>query len=131
MTARRKTQASDRKEEFLDRSLPCRLGRGDYEEKGVELRKELDLLAIEKSEAKETMAGCKARIAAREGEVSRLGKILRTGQEERLVRCSKVTDYLAGEVRVSRTDTGEVIEHRPLLAHEMQKELVPAEEDGE
>lgn len=125
MSTRRKTKTSDRKEEFLDRELPCKLEREDYEQKGAELGKELDALDVARAIAKQAATGHKAEIASHERRVAKLGRILREGQEERLVRCSKVIDYVAGEVTVTRTDTGEVLEHRALLAHEMQKELMP------
>lgn len=136
MARAKEPKQADRKEEFLDRALPCRLTQDEFTFLGSRLGRELDELYTAKSEAKETMTRLKAAIATREREVARLGRVLREGHEERLVRCHKIIDYAANQVTIARTDTGEVLESRGISALESQRDLIPADfgsslEDGE
>jgi hypothetical protein len=48
---------------------------------------------------------------------------VREHKELRLVKCEKVLDFDAGEVREVRLDTGEIIGTRPMSSTERQKEL--------
>lgn len=124
--AKKKTKHRDRKEEYFTRQMPCQLTSEDYAARGEELGKEPEGLAMAKSAAKQDVAMHKSTIAGHEKKVERLGRTLRDGSEERPVRCLRIINYIQGQVTVTRTDTGQVIEERGLLEHERQVELVPA-----
>ncbi len=65
----------------------------------------------------------KAEITALEGTMTMMSEKIRSGYEHRNIECKKEFDYKAGYVIVTRLDTGEVIEERPMDAEETQRKL--------
>lgn len=68
----------------------------------------------------------KAQIKALDDEISKMGRELRTGEQERTVKCNEVFrkhDDNTGWIYVIRLDTFDEVERRPATAHETQRYL--------
>lgn len=77
-------------------------------------------LEVEKLAA---LADFKARREELEKSIADLGRTLQTGTELREVSCETVIDEGGTRAETVRTDTGEVIDFRPLTADERQREM--------
>ena len=64
--------------------------------------------------------GYKAIIEESYADVSNLTQTIRRGKVDRMVQCEIKKDYRLGHIRVSRMDTYEVIESRPMTTQERQ-----------
>lgn len=72
--------------------------------------------------AKSAAAEFKAKLTEINGRINKLARFLGTGEERRGVECSAFYDYSNARVTVTRTDTEEVIEDRPMEEGEKQME---------
>lgn len=63
-------------------------------------------------------------------EVSTHAALLRRGKRDTAVQCSILRDYRIGSVKVTRMDTMEVIEYRPMSAQERQMGMRFPSEEG-
>lgn len=62
----------------------------------------------------------KATIEEAYADVSKLTQIIRRGKLDKPVQCEIKRDYRLGSIRVTRMDTWEVIESRPMTTQERQ-----------
>jgi hypothetical protein len=77
----------------------------------------------EQDQLKQVKKDFESRIADHEGNMKRCAERLRSGYEFRPVECEKVLDFKLGNAIITRTDTGEIVEERPLTDDERQDSL--------
>lgn len=103
--------------------LPVRLTREEKEQASTGLAEALD--QEEKLELE--LAGVKREFKDRAEElttkVRHLGRLVRTGVEERTVECEVRPNWRNGTMETFRLDTGEMVNFRPLSREERQREL--------
>jgi len=103
----------------------CRVELQDKEkiELGRLMADSQERVAESEANAKSAAAQYKGEIELAKADFGRACSLVRAGYEERQVECERVFDYVKGEARVTRLDTGEVIEQRPLTEDEKQSEM--------
>lgn len=109
----------DTREEF--RRLPCVLTDLERLEYGESMARTVVEIGKKEDERKAAAEKYKAEISELEKLKNIDARIISTGNVEREVEVRILLDYRACSVRVSRHDTGEVIEHRPMTSLERQK----------
>ena len=105
------------------RQLKCLLNddeRGHRLRELLDLEDRLDTLADELAAVK---AQHKLKVGDAETRLRVLRKALRSGEEEREVRCSSAPDWEARKMVTTRDDTSAVVDARPLTDHELQGRL--------
>lgn len=107
----------------LTRQLPCILTDEEKLNLGQEVGKESQELQEATDRKKEVTAQLTAEVESHRAAVQRLGSLLSNGFEYRPVKCEMRIDRKKDLVVTTRTDTGEVIERRPLRPSEMQNSL--------
>ena len=108
------------------RSLPCVLTEPELLERGNRVADVLRDLEDLDEKRKQAAADFKGRIDVLDATARQLGKEIRTKTEYRMVEVVRETDYRRNVAEVVRSDTGEVIESRPLTPAERQMEIQPA-----
>jgi len=97
---------------------------------GKEIARARQELAAVNDELDEVKSQFKSKIESCEKEQNRFMVLLNNGYEYRQVECEVVNDYKAGTVRVTRMDTGELVEERAMNDIDRQRELpMPARSD--
>jgi hypothetical protein len=116
---------------IVPKTLKCLLTDQEKLEFAAEVGRETQLHAAAKERKKEVMAQLTADVELHRTAVDRLGTLLANGYEYRTIDCLEVLDYELAVVRVTRTDTGEVCDIRPMTPSERQRELPlrPADQD--
>ena len=105
-------------------TLPCRLSELEVRQRAKEAAREENEIRAAEKDKKKAMSEYKARIETHQGELARLSEMVRSEVEYRDVQVEIELDYTLGMVRVTRTDTGEVIEPgRPMTRDEKQMRL--------
>lgn len=66
----------------------------------------------------------KGKITEQEGIIEKLSPVIHSGTESRDVKCEELKDWVTGTVKVTRLDTMEVIEDRPMREDEKQVQLL-------
>jgi len=56
----------------------------------------------------------------RRTEMDNLAQVVAQGAEMRMVSCRKEVDYVKGTIKITRLDTGKVLEDRPLIEEDMK-----------
>lgn len=107
----------------VTRTLPCKLSEKELAKLGPKLASNMDKIEAVEAAKKTADDGFKKDIGLLEEVSTKLRGMLRSGTEEREVKCEEVTDYRAGEVRVTRLDTGETYEKRNMTKDEVQLPL--------
>lgn len=107
----------------VPRLLLCKLSDRELAKAGQDLEANLSKIEAKESEKKAAVDAIKADVELLEGITSKLRGILKSGGEEREVKCEEVTDYRNGEVRVKRLDTGETFSKRTMMPSEYQLPL--------
>jgi hypothetical protein len=79
------------------------------------------------SEAKSVAKDYAAQVSEQDAIIAKLSPRINSGKETRDVVCYQVSNWNTGRVIVSRSDTGEVIEDRPMREEEKQREMVIVE----
>lgn len=105
------------------RKLPCKLTEKEMAKFGEDLNSTLDKIDLIEEKKKSANDQFKADTSLLEEAVKRLRDMVRSKAEERDVECIQETDYIHGEVRVKRLDTGEVFSRRSMMASEKQLPL--------
>jgi hypothetical protein len=105
------------------KDLVCDLSREEVESRGQDMAAAKERSSELEGQFDKEKKAWKAKIEDCEREVSRLAGEIISRKTVRPVKCQKVLDFEAGEVREARLDTGEIIATRPMSATERQKEL--------
>jgi len=111
------------------RKLPCPLTSEEMLERGQQLaavQEEADQLEEARKAAD---AEAKARIKRLDERAARLRRDIIRKEEDRDIECDVAHDYVRGLVTVTRCDSGEMVEQRPMNMDERQATLIT--EDGE
>ena len=105
------------------RDLVCALTRDEVAAHAEELAQLIDRETSTEAEFDSVKKTWKNKIEDIKREILSTSTKVREHKEMRLVRCQKVLDFEAKEVREVRLDTGETFNTRPMSAAELQKEL--------
>ena len=105
------------------RSLACKLTKEARAKAGEDLEANLSKIEAVEATKKAASEQAKADIELLLEVQVKLRNMIKTGAEEREVKCEEETDYRHGEVRVKRLDTGEVFSKRNMAKDEMQLPL--------
>jgi hypothetical protein len=92
-------------------------------ESAGKIGRQTQLLAEARERKKEVTAQLNADVEVHRTEVDRLGTLLANGYEYRPVECVESRDFESATIRITRTDTGEIVEDRPMTPAERQREL--------
>jgi len=90
---------------------------------GDEMAAAVEQIAEIQEDKAKYMAGIKDRLSKAEGVINSNGRKLRQGWELRMIECSMVKDFETNFVKITRNDTGEVVEERAMTVEERQREL--------
>lgn len=112
-------------EEKETRSLSVMLTEEEARAKGIELASYVQQLNELEERAKQISADMKKEIKALQAKVMVLTRIVRTGKEDREVECYERRNNSLMTIETYRTDTGELVETRPMSANERQLAMFP------
>ena len=107
----------------LTKTLPCKLSEKELARAGKDLADNMDKIEAIEQQKKTADDGFKKDIGLLEEVTTTLRGMLKSGTQDREVKCEQITDYRNGEVRVKRLDTGEVYEKRNMTKAEAQLPL--------
>lgn len=107
----------------LTRSCKVLLRDSEILESAGKIGRQTQLLAEARERKKEVTAQLNADVEVHRTEVDRLGTLLANGYEYRPVECVESRDFESATIRITRTDTGEIVEDRPMTPAERQREL--------
>jgi hypothetical protein len=107
----------------VTRTLPCKLTEKEKSKMGEDLENNMTKIEAIESAKKTADAGFKEDIGLLEEAQALLRGMIRTGTQDREVKCEQETDYRAGEIRVRRLDTGDVFSKRNMTKEETQLPL--------
>lgn len=105
------------------RELPFSLTPEELTLRGRVIGEKMDQRRQLDEEKLEVMADFKARRECLDKSIADIGRTLQTGTELREVDCETVIDEGGVRAETVRTDTGEIIDFRPLTADERQREM--------
>ncbi len=122
-----KKKSNDIIEETCKKYLKYTFTEDEIKELGKSLAKVFSDHSEAEARLKSVSTQIKAEITALEGAMTLSSEKIRSGYEHRNIDCKKEFDYRLGTVTITRIDTGEVVEERPMDAEEKQRkfELVP------
>ena len=119
----RVTEAVNREGVIIEDRLPVRLTDGevlDVSRKSAELHRQRGYIEDEKKESASLYEG---KIEALDKEISEMQNVIRSQQEWRTVQCEKKMHFDIGQVTITRLDTGDIVETRPMTREERQMSL--------
>lgn len=90
---------------------------------GKKLAEAVRTLVNVQAQAKSAASQFKAKIDEQQAKINGLQCLISDGYELRNVACTNIMDYTDVVVRVTRTDTGEIVEERKLTEDERQSTL--------
>jgi hypothetical protein len=111
----------------VTKPLPCHLTDEEVLKYGREVARattERDRIA---SEAKSVAKDYASKVAEQNAIVGKLSPRIHSGIETRDVQCVQETNWTKLTVKITREDTGEIVECRPMREEEKQMELNPGE----
>ena len=114
----------------LTKTLPCKLSEKELARAGKDLADNMDKIEAIEQQKKTADDGFKKDIGLLEEVTTTLRGMLKSGAQEREVKCEQITDYRNGEVRIKRLDTGEVYSKRNMTKEESQLPLEPKKAPG-
>lgn len=106
-----------------NKTLQVKLTDEDKLKLGDQMARALSMFNDAEERRKAMTAQLKAESEQHRAEAARLGVVLSNGYEYRDIRCEVERDMEKGRMKVTRLDTGEVIEDRALRGDERQGEL--------
>lgn len=112
----------------VKRNLPVTLTSEEIDVKATKLAAQVAYTEKLRDQKRETNSALKEQIDESQAKVSELSRQITLRTEERQVLCTLVKDFKAGMATVTRNDTGEVVEERPLADDEYQADLLPEAE---
>jgi hypothetical protein len=105
------------------RMLKCKLSVEEWQERAELLSEEHERLTRLENEHKAVEYLFRQRSKLAKGNIERLAEALRTHEEVRAVECEQRRNEGALAIEMVRTDTGEVLERRPMTTEERQETL--------
>ena len=108
-----------REEKKID--LKCELTREELLEAGAKMADAAQRIAELESALASYKAQNKSEMEVEKAQTERLSDKIRRKYEYRPIKCLVEKDYQAGRVTVFRTDTGDVIEARPMTDDELSR----------
>lgn len=134
MATKKSTTATEKTvTRMVTKALPVKLSEQEVTQYGRDMdRAHADRNRIE-NEFDSVKAEYKGKISEQEAIIEKLSPRIHSGIETRDVECSEVKNWTKATVTVTRTDTGEVIESRPMREDEkqMQIDVVEASATGD
>jgi hypothetical protein len=128
-------QGTNAKEKVIRRmvtkALPVNLTEAEVLQYGRDVARAVSDKTRIEAEFDSVKADYKGKIAEQEAIVSKLSPRIHSGKETRDVECSEVKNWTRMTVTVTRTDTMEEIESRPMREDEKAMELNLVAGDGE
>jgi hypothetical protein len=109
--------------------LPVQLTEEDLRDRGDALAASVQQTAALTEEKKAQDAEINGKIKLSKEITRKLAGILASKTEEREVECDVTKDYKGNTVTTSRSDTGEVVDTRPMTPDERQEELYQPKAD--
>ena len=103
--------------------LPVKLTEDELRDLGKNLADEMGRLVELETEAKQAANQYKSSMKQIAATTARLSGLVRQGYEQREVGCMEVINYKTNRLAATRTDTGIVVEDRPLRMDERQLEM--------
>jgi DNA segregation ATPase FtsK/SpoIIIE-like protein len=103
--------------------LPVKLTEDEVRDLGKNLADEMGRLVELETEAKQAANQYKSSMKQIQATTARLSGLVRQGYEQREVGCLEIINYKTNRMVVQRTDTGIVVEDRPLRMDERQLEI--------
>ncbi len=114
---------------MVTKALPVNLTEAEVLQYGRDVARAVsDKVRIE-AEFDSVKADYKGKIAEQEAIVSKLSPRIHSGKETRDVECREVKNWTRMTVTITRTDTCEEIESRPMREDEKQMEIADAAAD--
>lgn len=105
------------------RKLPCQLTPDEVRLRGIDLANSNTAYADLEDEKKRVVRDMGERLKAINSTIHELKDAVRHGVEVREVDCDVTIDRYLGKATITRTDSGEVVEVRPLTPREAQGEM--------
>lgn len=105
------------------RKLPVQLTEEEIQQRSQALAGNLKKTDVLKEEKKASTSEFKARIDACNDITKKLAEIITSGKEDRDVECEMIKDFKRNTVTITRTDTGEVVDERPMTEDERQEKM--------
>lgn len=118
-----KKKTDDISEDLCKRFLKYIFNEGEIKDLGAKLAKTFSDHNEAENRLKSVSTQIKSEITALEGMMNSMAEKIRSGYEHREIECKRELDYRLGTVTITRLDTGEVIEERPMDAEEKQRKL--------
>jgi hypothetical protein len=112
----------------VTKALPCNLTEPEVTHYGREMARALSDKARIETEFDSVKQDYKGKIGEQQAIVEKLSPRIHSGIETRDVECQEVKNWTKLTVTVTRLDTGDVIESRPMREDEKQVELTLAPE---
>lgn len=118
-----KKKAEDIVEEKCKRFVKYTFNEDEIKDLGSNLAKAFSDHTEAEARLKSVSTQIKSEITALEGMMGSMAEKIRSGYEHRDVECKREFDYRLGTVTITRIDTGEVVEERPMDSEETQRKL--------
>jgi hypothetical protein len=123
-TGKGKTEESGRaKAQAFTKNLVCVLTREEREQYSIDMANKLGERDHLEAEFDGVKKAWKGKLEDVDLAVSALSSKVRENRELRVVRCKRLFDYETKTVTEIRSDTGEIMEERPMSDTELQQEL--------
>lgn len=110
-------------DEVYTKTLTVKLTADEIKAYGEELASLCDKIAEEEEDKRLANKNASDRIRGLQQKVTAITPRIQDGEEIRAVECDVDMDYDSYTVTISRQDTGEVVEVRPMTEEEKQPEL--------
>ena len=118
-----KKKTDDIVENPCKRFLKYTFNEDEIKELGKSLAKVFNDHTEAEARLKSVSTQIKSEITALEGTMGSMAEKIRSGYEHRDIECKREFNYRLGSVTITRLDTGEVVEERPMDAEERQRKL--------
>lgn len=105
------------------RSLKCELTEKELLQAGEDLAKAIDETQMLEEQKKSAVDDFKARVAAKEAEITIKQRLVRNKNEFRPTECEVTLNYTTLKAKVIRADTKEVVQERDLSYEEKQMKI--------
>ena len=115
----------------ITKPLPCKLEEAEVTQYGRDMARAMNDKARIQAEADSIKQEYKSKIEEQSAIVEKLSGRVHSGIETRDVECQQIMNWTKGTVSVTRMDTREIIEKRPMREDEKQSEMKLGDGEGE